>query len=50
MEKSKINIKMELRKTDQRIILTEDFVQDMVIRYLAEKGWSKSLKAANLQG
>ncbi len=32
----------------QRIILTEDFVQDCVVKYLAEKGWGKSLKAANL--
>lgn len=33
---------------NQRTILTENFVQDCVVKYLAEKGWGESLKAANL--
>lgn len=32
----------------QRTILTESFVQDAMVRYLANNGWSKSLKFANL--
>ena len=32
----------------QRIILTEDFVQDAVVKYLANKGWSKCLNSAEL--
>lgn len=32
----------------QREILTEDFVQKRVIKYLGTKGWGKSLKSAEL--
>ena len=32
----------------QRTILTEDFVQDAVIKYLDDKGWSKCLNSAEL--
>ncbi|HRY62237.1 MAG TPA: hypothetical protein P5056_00465 [Candidatus Paceibacterota bacterium] len=31
-----------------RIIITEDFVQDRVIRHLEKNGWSKSLKSKEL--
>jgi hypothetical protein len=34
--------------TKQRTILTEDFVQNAVVKYLAKNGWGKSLKSANL--
>ncbi|NCF75479.1 MAG: hypothetical protein GWO87_03270 [Xanthomonadaceae bacterium] len=32
----------------QRTILTENFVQDAVVRYLDKKGWSKCLNSAKL--
>ncbi len=32
----------------ERTIITEDFVQRSVIRYLEKNGWSKSLKSAEL--
>jgi len=32
----------------ERIILTEEFVQNTVVKYLNNNGWDKSLKAANL--
>lgn len=35
-------------KLNSRVILTEDFVQDCVIKYLSSKGWEKSLKSAHL--
>ncbi|MEA2097530.1 MAG: hypothetical protein U9P70_00400 [Patescibacteria group bacterium] len=34
--------------TKQRIILTENFIQDAVIKYLANNGWSKCLNSAEL--
>jgi len=34
--------------TKQRTILTEDFVQNAVIKYLDNKGWSKCLSSAKL--
>jgi len=34
--------------TKQRTILTEDFIQNIIIKYLASKGWSKCLTSAKL--
>lgn len=34
--------------TKERTIITEDFVQNNLIKYLESKGWSKSLQSAEL--